>query len=305
MIGGWELPDPIRVVLLVLRHAVSRFQHHRCTTAAAAISYHVLFSLFPLLLLVGVILGTRAQDPTTRSAVVDAVMSALPLQEDSRGQVDRVLSGATRNLGAIGIVGLIGLVWSASGMLGSLRGAVELAWEGARGTRSFAHGKIVDGLLLLLIVVFVLVAVLAGVIISVIAVIVDSGPTLDEPLAGIIDQLRSVLATIIALAVTGLLLLGAYKLLPSPRPPLRFALLGAIVATLLLEGARRLFGYYISNVAVYDVVYGSIGSIIVFLLFIYITAVIVLFGAELGAATRTVFRLRGEVGVADDQPTTG
>lgn len=303
MIAGRELPEPLRIVLIILRHAISRFQEHRCTTAAAAISYHVLFSLFPLLLLIGVILGTRAQDPTTRSAVVDAVMSALPLQEDSRGQVDRLLAGATRNLSAIGIVGLVGLIWSASGMLGSLRGAVELAWEGSRGTRSFAHGKLVDGLILLLVVVFVLVAILAGVIVSVIAVIVDRGPTLDEPLAGLVEQLRSVLAMAVALTTTGLLLLGAYKLLPSPRPPLRYALLGAIVASLLIEGARRLFGYYITNVAVYDVVYGSIGSVIVFLLFIYISATIVLFGAELGAATRSVFRLRGQVSVEGDSPT--
>ncbi len=302
---GRDWPEPIRIVILVLRHAISRFQHHRCTTAAAAISYHVLFSLFPLLLLIGVALGTRAQDPTTRTAVVDAVMSALPLQEESRGQVDRLLSGATRNLSAIGLVGLIGLIWSASGMLGSLRGAVELAWEGTRGTRSFGRGKIVDAVILLLVVVFVLIAILAGVIVSVLAVIVDSGPVLDEPFQGIVTQLRSVLATVVALTVTALLLLGAYKLLPTPRPPLRYALVGAVATSLMLEGARRLFGYYIQNVAVYDVVYGSIGSVIVFLLFIYIAAVLVLFGAELGAATRSVFRLRGEVGEGGTRATEG
>lgn len=286
------LPGPVRFVLLVARHAFSRFQQHRCTTAAAAISYHVLFSIFPLLLVVGAVLGTRAQDPGSRAQIVDALMGSLPLQEDARDVVDRILAGATRNLGAIGLVGAIGLIWSASGMLGSLRGAVETAWEGIQGTRPFVRGKLVDAIGLVLIVLFVLIALITGVALSVLVAIAGDVPALPEPFDGIVETLRSALASAVTLGITALLLLGAYKLLPSPRPPLAFAIIGALVATLLLEIARRLFGYYISNVAVYDVVYGSIGSVIAFLFFIYIAAAVVLFGAEVGSATRSAWTLR-------------
>ena len=240
----------------------------------------------------GAVLGKRAQDPESRALIVDALMRSMPLTEDARGVVDRILEGATRNLGAIGLVGAIGLIWSASGMLGSLRGAVETAWEGIQGTRPFVRGKLIDAIGLVLIVVFVLTALIAGVVLSVLVAIAGDVPSLPEPFDGIVEALRSVLATVVTLTVTVLLLFGAYKLLPSPRPPVVFAVIGALVATGLLEVARRLLGYYIANVAVYDVVYGSIGSVIAFLFFIYIAAAVVLFGAEVGSATRAAWTLR-------------
>ena len=67
----------------------------------------------------------------------------------------------------------------------------------------------------------------------------------------------------------------------------RFQNTGAIAA-LLLEGARRIFSIYVDRVATYDIVYGSIGSIIVFLFFVYIAGMVILYGAEFGASLRRV-----------------
>ena len=88
--------------------------------------------------------------------------------------------------------------------------------------------------------------------------------------------------------MSGMVLVLAYKFLPRPRPAFRYALGGAVIAALLLEGARRIFSIYVDRVATYDIVYGSIGSIIVFLFFVYISATVILYGAELGASLRRV-----------------
>ena len=283
-----KIPWPIAFTWLVLRDSVTRFQRHRCTTAAAAIAFHVLFSVFPLILLVTAILGTQMRNAEARQQVVDGMLSVLPLEASAANQIDQLLLSATNNLATIGIVGAIGLVWSASGMLGSVRGAMELAWEGHSGTRPFFQGKLVDALLLAIVVSVVLSSCLAGLVLSVLPQVSIDVMRPDSWSSDVAAVVRSSLAPAVSILTSGIVLVLAYKFLPRPRPAFRYALGGAVIAALLLEGARRIFSIYVDRVAVYDIVYGSIGSIIVFLFFVYISATVILYGAELGASIRRV-----------------
>jgi len=273
---------------LVLRDSVTRFQRHRCTTAAAAISFHVLFSVFPLILLVTAILGTQMRSAEARQQVVDGLLNVLPLDPSASGQIDHLLISATNNLATISIVGAIGLVWSASGMLGSVRGAMELAWEGQSGTRPFLRGKLVDALLLAIVVSVVLSSFLAGLVLSVLPQVSIDVMRPDSWSSDVAAVVRSSLAPAVSILTSCIVLVLAYKFLPRPRPAFRYALGGAAVAAFLLEGARRIFSIYVDRVATYDIVYGSIGSIIVFLFFVYIAGMVILYGAELGASLRRV-----------------
>lgn len=286
------IPRPVVFVGLVLKDAVTDFQRHRCTTAAAAIAFHVLFSLFPLILLIAVVLGTRLRDPAVRDQVTDTLLAALPLADPDRAQIDDLLRNATRNLTALGIVGVVGLVWSASGMLGSVRGAMELAWGGGRDTRPFVRGKLVDAVLVGIIVSLVLASFFVGLAVSVVPQVSIDWLPAGSSWLGVADVVRSSIGIVISVVSTTVILLLAYKLLPAPRPRWPYALAGACVAGVLLEVARIIFGVYVERVARYDIVYGSIGSIIVFLFFVYIAALIILAGAEIGAATRSVHTSR-------------
>ena len=283
-----KIPWPIAFAWLVLRDSVTRFQRHRCTTAAAAIAFHVLFSVFPLILLVTAILGTQMRNAEARQQVVDGLLRVLPLETSASDQIDQLLLSATNNLATIGIVGAIGLVWSASGMLGSVRGAMELAWEGQSGTRPFLHGKLVDAVLLAIVVSVVLSSFLAGLILSIFPQVSIDVMRPESFSSGLAAAVRSSLAPAVSILTSGSVLVLAYKFLPRPRPAMRYALAGAAVAACLLEAARRIFSIYVDRVATYDIVYGSIGSIIVFLFFVYISATVILYGAELGASIRRV-----------------
>lgn len=298
------IPAPLVFVGLVAKDGIVRFQHHRCTQAAAAIAFHVLFSIFPLVLLIAVVFGTRLRDPAVREQVASTLMTALPLASPDEGRISDLLLNATRNLTALGIVGGLGLIWSATGMLGSVRGAMELAWGGHHDTRPFLRGKLVDALLLAVIVSGVIAAFLLGLVVSVLPqVSIDWLP--EGSWMGVADVVRSSIGPAISIAATTLVLLLAYKLLPTPRPELRFALVGAVIGSLVLEAARVGFQIYVDRVARFDVVYGSIGSIIVFLLFVYVTAIVILAGAELGAAARSVHHARTIVlGEAGDRGET-
>lgn len=283
-----KIPWAIIFVWLVLRDSVTRFQRHRCTTAAAAIAFHVLFSVFPLILLVTAILGTQMRNAEARQQVVDRLLNVLPLDPSAAGQIDQLLVSATNNLATIGIVGAIGLVWSSSGMLGSVRGAMELAWEGQAGRRAFFHGKLVDALLLAIVVSVVLSSFLAGLVLSIVPQVSIDVMRPESFSSGLAAAVRSSLAPALSILTSGIVLVLAYKFLPRPRPALRYALAGAAVAACLLEVARRIFSIYVDRVATYDIVYGSIGSIIVFLFFVYIAGMVILYGAELGASVRRV-----------------
>lgn len=285
---AFKIPSVVTFTWLVLRDSVTRFQRHRCTTAAAAIAFHVLFSVFPLILLVTAILGTQMRSAEARQQVVDGLLNVLPLDPSAADQIDQLLVSASNNLATIGIVGAIGLVWSASGMLGSVRGAMELAWEGHSGTRPFLHGKLVDALLLAIVVSVVLSSFLAGLVLSIVPQVSIDVMRPESLSSGLAAAVRSSLASAVSILTSGLVLVLAYKFLPRPRPALRYALAGAAVAGFLLEGARWIFSIYVDRVATYDIVYGSIGSIIVFLFFVYIAGMVILYGAELGASLRRV-----------------
>ena len=284
----FKLPWPVIFSWLVLRDSVTRFQRHRCTTAAAAIAFHVLFSVFPLILLVTAILGTQMRSAEARQQIVDGLINVLPLDTSAADQIDQLLVSATNNLATIGIVGAIGLVWSASGMLGSVRGAMELAWEGQSGTRPFFHGKLVDAVLLAIVVSVVLSSFLAGLVLSIVPQVSIDVLRPDSWSSELASAVRSSLAPAISILTSAIVLVLAYKFLPRPRPAMRYAIGGAVTASILLEGARRIFSIYVDRVAAYDIVYGSIGSIIVFLFFVYIAAMVSLYGAELGASLRRV-----------------
>lgn len=289
-IRGLDPTDPPRFALLVLRDAANRFQRHRCTTAAAAIAFHVLFSIFPMLLLVAGIVGSRLRDPEVRAEITQGLLTALPLDPDAADQVDRLLLTASGNLAAIGILSGVALIWSASGVLGSIRGAMELAWEGHHGTRPFLHGKLVDVLVLAIVLIVILSSFFAGLLISVLPQVSLDAIAEGGTAGRVIDVIQAWTGSIVTVATSSAFLLLAYKLLPRPRPRLVYAAAGALIGGLLLELARWGFGLYVANVARFDVVYGSIGSVIAFLLFVYIASIITLVGAETGASIRRVHR---------------
>ena len=283
-----RLPWPLDALLIVFADSIGRFQRHRCTTAAAAIAFHVLFSIFPLILLITVVVGSRMRSAEVRSAIADGLMNTLPLDPSARGQIDNLLLVANANLAAIGIIGAVALVWSASGMLGSVRGAMELAWEGFSGTRPFVHGKLVDAVLLTVLVTVILSSFLIGVLLSFVPQIPQDAMGASGFWYDTIAVIRTWIGPAVSLLTTIVVMLMTYKFLPKPRPAVRYALAGAIFAATLFEIARRVFTIYLEKIARYDLVYGSIGSIIAALFFVYIASIILLYGAELGASIRRV-----------------
>lgn len=248
--------------------AVSAFGSGHCAQFAASIAYRVLLSLFPLALLVASIFGLLLQDDERRAEVATDITDRVPLLEDAGIDLDAALSTSLATLGILGVFGLVTLLWSASGMMAALRVGLNAAWH-AEKSQGYVRGRLID----LLLVTIVNVVIVASVSL-----------TLLTPLFRLPWD-SSLAAGFAARTIAWFIGLAAlYRLVPAVRPSGREAVVGASLAALGLLILEEAFSVYATRFADYDAVYGSLATLVAFLIFVYWSASVVLFGAEAAVA---------------------
>jgi membrane protein len=256
----------------LVEHGVGGFFRDGCTQRAAAISFFALFSIFPIAILCVAGLGIVTSDITARREVVDFLLDRFPISEDDgRRQLEFAMLRVTREVTGFGLLGAITLVFAASNIMGSLRQALNAAFR-VRDDRPPAQAKLWD---LLMVVVF-------GVLVT-----ASFGLTLIDNL---VEETDSALLTTLQdlgryapLAIAVIVFAGIFRFVPAQRRPLRDLWPGVLVAAVGYELAKLGFTAYLDNFANYGAVYASLGSVIAFLVFTYITAFVVLLGAEFAA----------------------
>ena len=129
-----------------MRTSIREYRDDHCPQLAAAISYHLLFSMFPLAIAGVGVLGLVARDADAQAAVAEVVLRVAPLDEDGQRQLRELLTSIGGRAGGIGLLGLVGVLWSATGVMTAVRTAVNVAWD-VEQRRPFVRGKAVDLLL--------------------------------------------------------------------------------------------------------------------------------------------------------------
>jgi membrane protein len=252
----------------VLLAALTGYGPSRCPQFAASISYHVLLSLFPLALLVATVGGLLLRDDERRAEVADAIADRVPLLEEAGVDLDAALSTSLQSLGVLGVIGIVSLLWSASGMMASLRIGLNAAWGAAR-AQPYVRGKLLD--------VVLVVAVNAFLVLSIGIVLLQ--PLFPPPWSswlttGILGTTAGWFAAIAIL----------YRVVPVVRSGRRellgAAALAAAAVTLLQHG----FSLYAERFADYSAVYGSLATVVAFLVLVYLAASVILFCGSLAAA---------------------
>ncbi|HEU0073894.1 MAG TPA: YihY/virulence factor BrkB family protein [Dehalococcoidia bacterium] len=280
----------LRQLRILAVRTVQEFGHDNCSQMAAAISYYVLFSLFPLLIFSVGILGVALQDSKLQEDLVDVVLDYIPLSEDE-GQND--VAQAVRDIagtgsGAVGLLGLIGMAWSGSNLFGVIRRSLNLAYD-LDVHRPIVRQKLLD---LTMVVAFapLVIASLAGT-----AAIRYARETSDDiPILSEASQTFSlvwdVLPLLIPAALSFVAFVFLYWVVPATRVKVRDVLLGAGIAAILFEFAKVAFAIYVANFSNYNVVFGSLGAVVAFLFWVYLSANIMLLGAEVAAEYPRVMR---------------
>ena len=260
---------------------VSRTWHgfgaDHCTRLAAAIAYYVLFSFIPLVTLLLAVFGFLMRDPQSQQDAVDRLLQTLPFQA-SQGQnliFDSIRSISNQS-GALSLIGIVGLIWSSSGMFGAIRHSLNVVWHAER-QRGFVAQRLFDVVAMFGLGIL-LVASMTGTILNhqTQALGLQSGTVVSATLRTGLTVMGVVLPA--AISFVGFLLL--YGKVPNVRHRMRDVWPGALLATALFELGKHGFAYYVSHFNRYQAVYGVLGGVMLFMLWTYLAAIILLIGAE-------------------------
>ncbi|MCH8225653.1 MAG: YihY/virulence factor BrkB family protein [Chloroflexi bacterium] len=293
---AWTTSSPFvrnRFITLALR-VIREMKDDDATHLAAGVAYYAMFSLFPLLLgflaISGLVLNSEGLEQKFMDFVTDNLPGSEQIVKENVGQV-------VRFRGLLGIGAFIGLLWSASAVFGAINRAVNRAWD-IRQDRPFYIAKPRQLAMALGVGILFLLSTSAT---SAIQVFTDPSRDLGVPgqdfLLGI--GLGHLALRMVPWAMTLLIFLMVYRFLPDCKTYWRFIWPGAVVASVLFEVAKSLFVWYLNNIATYDQVYGSLTSVMALLFWIYISALILILGAEISSEYGRM-RLEQERGAAPE-----
>lgn len=270
-------------VKVLAKRAVQEFTDDRCTQIAASISYYVFFSVFPLIIFLVTLFGQVLRNQNVRERVIDALMEVVPLApEEGREQLDQILSGVATDLSLLGLLSIVGLIWSASAMMAALRGALNVAWDTTH-RRTPVRGKIVDILMVLMV----------GLLIGVSIAATTVRPFVQSEIRAAADDLSFLgsvmrfgmwsLTFLIPIVVSFLIFTALFRFVPAVKTSFDEIWPGALFSAIAFELAKVGFSFYIRNFGNYNAIYGSLGAVIVFMLFIFVAANVLLMGAEIAS----------------------
>lgn len=263
----------------VLRKTVREFSDDQCTDLAAALTYYGVLALFPGVIAMLSLVGLVSDGPKTVQTILDVLgdIGAGSMAETLEPTLMQLAN--TPGAGLALVIGLATALWSASGYVGAFGRGMNRVYEVGEGRPVWK----LRPTMLLVTAITVVLAALVGV------GLVVTGPAAEA--VGNAIGLGSTVVTVwsiakwpVMLAIVVLIVALLYWATPNvQQPKFRWISLGAVVAILVWIVASAAFGFYVANFSSYNKTYGTLAGAIVFLLWMWITNLALLFGAELDA----------------------
>ncbi|HET7327577.1 MAG TPA: YihY/virulence factor BrkB family protein [Nocardioidaceae bacterium] len=274
-----------------LKRAVGEFSKDNCTDLAAALTYFAVLSLFPALLALVSLVSLFGQGQQTTDTLLSLMETFAPASAvDTLREPITSLSSAS-GAGITLVIGLVGALWSASGYVGAFGRAMNRVYEVDEGRPVW---KLKPAMILVTLVLIALAAV------ALVALIL-SGP-LAERVGGLIGLgSTAVLVWQIAkwpvlLFVVVLIVALLYHSTPNVKQPkFRWMSIGAFIAIITWIIASAAFAFYVATFGSYGATYGAVAGVIVLLLWLWITNLALLFGAEVDAEVERGRELQGGI----------
>ena len=240
---------------------------------SSAIAFWAFFSIFPLLLGMSAAAGYFFRSMEAQERLFELVANSLPGSADLvQRNVDSVVAGR----GTLGIAAIIGLIWSGSAVFGAITRAINLA-VGAQRKHPFFLSKLRSFFLALAAALLLGLSIATSAALEVVAALDFS---MLERLGIDPDSINQVAGTLAGLVLTFLTFALIYKMTPYVDTRWRQVVPGALLGAFVFEFVKRGFLFYLARVADFEAVYGSLSSIIVLLLWLYVSAWVLIIGAE-------------------------
>ncbi len=238
---------------------------------SAGVAYYSVFSVFPLLLGLLAISGTVFTSITLQEQFLDYVTESMP---GSKEFVTTNIEELVRFRGALGIGAILGLLWSGSSAFGAMSRAINRAWDVDK-DRPFYVAKTLHIIIALGVGILFLLSSFASVAIELL-----SNYSRDLGLPGhefFLDfGLGNLMLKAVPWAITLAVFLLLYRFVPNCKTYWRYVWTGAVVAAILFEASKGIFMWYLVNVANYELIYGSVASMMVLLFWAYVSAFILI-----------------------------
>jgi membrane protein len=265
--------------LYVARKTLREFSKDQCTDLAAALTYYAVLALFPAAIALLSIVGLVSDGPQTVETLLQILRdvgasSAADTLEPTLTELSN-----TPGAGWALIIGLAAALWSASGYVGAFGRGMNRIYEVGEGRPIW---KLRPTMLLVTLITVVLTAVVA-------LALVITGPAAQAVgdaigLGSTVVLVWNIAKWPVLLAIVVLIVALLYYATPNvQQPKFRWMSIGAFVAIIVWLVASAAFGLYVATFASYNKTYGSLAGVIVFLLWLWITNLALLFGAELDA----------------------
>jgi membrane protein len=262
----------------VLKRTLREFKGDNLTDLAAALTYYGVLAIFPMLIVIVSVLGLIGNSVT--QPLLNNLGAVAP------GAAKQILQSAITNIqsqkgtaGVLFIVGLLAALWSASGYIAAFMRASNVVWDVPEGRPIYKTMPVRLGVTLITVILLTLSAfavVFTGSLAGKLGSVIGVGST-----AVTIWDIAKWPAMLVAVAV---ILAILYYASPNVRQPgFRWVSPGSVLAVVLWIVVSVLFALYVSNFGSYNKTYGALASVVIFLMWLWLTNIAILLGAELNA----------------------
>ena len=263
-----------------LKRTATEFKEDNLTDWAAALTYYAVLSLFPALIALVSIVGLLVPPETITRVLTDTISAIGPASavQTFEGPINSI----TANRGSAGlglIIGLAGALWTASGYTGAFMRASNSIYEIEEG-RPFWKLRPLQILVTLILVLLLAVVVLGLIVSGPLAKAIGDAVGLGDAAVTAWQWGKWPVLLIMVMFMLAIL----YYTAPNAKlPGFKWLSPGSVVAVLVWIIASALFAFYVANFGSYNKTYGTLGGVVSFLVWMWITNLAVLFGAELNA----------------------
>lgn len=257
----------------VISKSYSSFRHLGGIESAAGTAFFAIFGFPPLLMVVVTIGSFFLSTQQLHDMIVSFVVSNIPVQSAI------IVSFVEQFIGqrnSFGIIGFIFLVWSASGVFGTLTHNISRAWPSAK-SRNIIHNR---SLSLAIIGILGVMLILLSFVVNVFD-LVEKIPSIEIQISLLFSWFDEILIFSFRVIVFTLV----YYLIPNTKVNIRAAVIGALIASIAWEITSFGFNYYLNRgLDYYNLIYGPLGTLVAFMFWIYLDCLIIVFCAHLAAS---------------------
>ena len=255
----------------LLWQALRKFNDDNGFFLSSGITFNILINLIPFIMLLLALVGTYLYNDQEVLNHIRAYFRDLAPALDPK--VMKTLMDVIQNRQIVGIVGFVGLLWISTWVFSSLRIALNIVFR-AEKSRGMLRGIAVDLLMILLVGILLLVSMILSPV-----VIFLQGYQGRIPVA-IGPTIQWILKYLLPFFLTCCMFFLIYKIIPHKKVHFTSALQAALFTSLLWELAKYLFAWYVLHLARYSIVYGSLSTLAVFVLWVYYSSTILVVGGE-------------------------